>query len=448
MLKKTMFFTLIALMLIAASPVWAGGGKDNLKGMDITIGNWWADYDVKDFKPNNDTEEQTLAWRTKIQKDNGFTMREKFVATWNDMPALAATSIMTGKPAAQVFILQPNWAMMLMAQDLLYPVSNNKAVNFKKPEPVAKGALPVQWNQATIDSLTFGGKAYAFSEGININNAQVVFYNKRLFREAGLDPNLPYDMQKAGTWTWANFLDVCKKLTRDTNNDGIIDVYALPRDVSTEILDAIISSNGARYVDRDSSGKFVNATGRPEFMEGLQYAIRLSNEGVMKVRPENTNWDWFKSEFSDGKVAMRIDESYVMGELGSMRDDWGMVLFPKGPRSSNYRVYTRDNVLVIPSTYTPDMVDKIMHALALWYTPVNDDWKSGLYNTFRDSRAVDETIALIRDTKLHMTKYYAYINGLERGDIAWEMWWHEGDPAQLIESVSQSWNALIADSNY
>ncbi|MCL2270965.1 MAG: extracellular solute-binding protein, partial [Treponema sp.] len=251
MLKKTMFFTLIALMLIAASPVWAGGGKDNLKGMDITIGNWWADYDVKDFKPNNDTEEQTLAWRTKIQKDNGFTMREKFVATWNDMPALAATSIMTGKPAAQVFILQPNWAMMLMAQDLLYPVSNNKAVNFKKPEPVAKGALPVQWNQATIDSLTFGGKAYAFSEGININNAQVVFYNKRLFREAGLDPNLPYDMQKAGTWTWANFLDVCKKLTRDTNNDGIIDVYALPRDVSTEILDAIISSNGARYVDRD-----------------------------------------------------------------------------------------------------------------------------------------------------------------------------------------------------
>jgi hypothetical protein len=34
-------------------------------------------------------------------------------------------------------------------------------------------------------------------------------------------------MQKAGTWTWDTFVDLCKKLTRDINNDGIIDVYAL-----------------------------------------------------------------------------------------------------------------------------------------------------------------------------------------------------------------------------
>jgi ABC-type glycerol-3-phosphate transport system substrate-binding protein len=56
-----------------------------------------------------------------------------------------------------------------------------------------------------------------------MNNFMALFFNKRLFREAGLDPNLPYDMQKAGTWTWSAFIDVCKKLTRDTNNDGRMD---------------------------------------------------------------------------------------------------------------------------------------------------------------------------------------------------------------------------------
>jgi len=446
MLKKTIFLALVSFMLIAAFPVWAGGGTD-LKGQDIVIGKWWGpDYDVNTVKPNNAVEEQVLAWRTKIQKDGGFTMREKEVATWNDMQSVAATSTMTGSPAAHVFYMEPGWAMALHAQGLLYPVGDNKAVNFKKAQPAAKGAAVVPWSQGAIDSMTFGGKIYGFAEGINITNTQVIFFNKRLFREAGLDPDLPYNMQKDGSWTWDAFLDVCKKLTRDTNNDGRMDTYAMAMDLSTEMLDAIISSNGAQYVTKDSSGKFVNATGKPEFLEGLQYAIRLKNEGVLKPRPANTNWDWYKSEFTDGRVAMRVEESYVYQELGNMRDDWGMVLFPKGPRTKTYTVYSRDNIMVVPSTYKPDQVDKIMQAVALWFTPQSDDWKSGLYNSFRDSRAVDETIGLIRSIP-HTTKNYRYIKGLERGDIAWNMWFHEGDPAQLVESVSQSWNAIIKDSN-
>jgi ABC-type glycerol-3-phosphate transport system substrate-binding protein len=280
-----------------------------------------------------------------------------------------------------------------------------------------------------------------------------LFFNKRLFREAGLDPNLPYDMQKAGTWTWNAFFDICKKLTRDIDNDGIVDTYAMCRDVSTEILDAILSSNGATYVDKDpKTGKFVNATGRPEFLEAVQFALRLDNEGVMKVRPEDTNWDWYKSEFVDGKVAMRIDESWVANgdasELSRMKDDWGMVLFPKGPKSPDrYRVYTRDNLMVIPATYKPAEVEKILWAVALWYTPADDDWKAGQYSYYRDSRAIDETLELVRDQKNHMIKYYSYINGLERGHIAWEIWFQDGEPAQLIEAVSQDWNAKIAEAN-
>ncbi len=66
---------------------------------------------------------------------------------------------------------------------------------------------------------------------------------------------------------------------------------------------------------------------------------------------------------------------------------------------------------------------------------------------YRDSRAVDETVAMIRDPKYSVWKNFLFIAGLERGDIAWQMWWHEGDPAELVEAVSQSWNALIADTN-
>jgi len=448
MLKKTMFAGLVILAVIAAFPVW-GQNKANVKGMDIIIGNWWSDYDVNTYQPNNDSAEKLLEQRKKLLRENGVKIMEKAVTDWNGMQQKAVISTMSGKPDAHVFLLEPRWAMAMRARGLLAPLPNT----IKTPKPIDKGYLPVEFNQSTIDSFTFDGKPYAFSIGINLNNFQALFFNKRLFREAGLNPNLPYDMQKAGTWTWAEFLTICKKLTRDTNNDGKMDTYAMAADLSTEILDAIVSSNGATYVDKDpKTGKFVNATNRPEFLEALQFAIRLKDEGVLKPRPENSNWDWFKSEFIDGKVAMRIDESYIACgdavQLDKMKDDWGMVLFPKGPKSPTYRVYTRDNLMVIPATYKPADVEKILWAVALWYTPVDNNWKAGQYNYFRDSRAVDETLAFVRDPKLSMSKYFSYINGLERGDIAWNMWYLDGkQPAQLIEEVSQDWNTKIAEAN-
>jgi ABC-type glycerol-3-phosphate transport system substrate-binding protein len=451
MLKKTLLMALVILALIAASPVWAGG-KPDVKGMEYIIGNWWADYDVNTFSPRNEYEEEQLAIRKKLTQEYGVNIKVQAVSDWSGMQQKAVVSTMSGKPDAQVYFLQPNWAMAMKARGLLAPLNDSKVVNIRSPQPVDKDHLAVPFNQPVIDSFMFDGKAYAFSVDINLNNFQALFFNKKLFREAGLDPNLPYDMQKAGTWTWAEFLNVCKRLTRDTNNDGIMDTYAMPADLSTEILDAIISSNGATYVDKDpKTGKFVNATDRPEFLEALQYAIRLKTEGVLKPRPDGTNWDWYKSEFIDGKVAMRVDESWVANsdsnELSKMKDDWGMVLFPRGPKSQTVRVYTRDNLMVIPATYKPAEVEKILWAVALWFTPPKVDWKSGQYNWFRDPRAVDETLTLARDPKLAMIKYFSYINGLERGDLAWNMWYFDGQPAQLIEQVSQDWNAKIAEAN-
>jgi multiple sugar transport system substrate-binding protein len=451
MLKKAMVMALAILAIIAAFPVWAGG-KPDVKGMEVIIGNWWADYDVTTKKTENEREEKVLAQRKKLMEQYGITIREKAVSDWNGMQQAAVTTTMSGTPSAQVFMLQPNWAMAMRSRGLLAPLNDSKLVNIRNPQPIERGYLPVEFQVPTIDSFTFDGKAYAFSIGVNLNNFQALFFNKRLFREAGVDPNLPYDMQKAGTWTWAAFLDLCKKLTRDTNNDGRMDTYAMCADPYAEMVEAVISSNGATYVDKDpKTGKFVNATNRPEFLEALQYLKSLEAQNVLKPRPDGTNWDWYKSEFVDGKVAMRVDESYIghssNSELTKMKDDWGMVLFPKGPKSSTVRVYTRDNLMVIPATYKPAEVEKILWALALWYTPVDNNWKAEEYSYYRDPRAVDETLVLARDPKLAMIKYHTYINGLERGDIAWNIYGNKGDLSQLVEKVSQDWNTKIAEAN-
>jgi ABC-type glycerol-3-phosphate transport system substrate-binding protein len=409
----------------------------------VTIGNWWSDYDVNTESPKSDYDERLLEYRKALLKENDIIIRQKNIASWNEMSQIAATSIMAGKPAAQVFVLQPDWALALHRQNLLYPVSDNKQVNLTKTSPV-------DWNKAVNDTFTFNKKTYAFQAGYGDSlHAAVLVWNKRLFREAGLDPNLPYDLQKNGQWTWDRFLQVCKQLTRDINNNGIIDVYAMPRDLSTEILDAFVVSNGAMYVNKDAkTGKLVNVTSRPEFIEAVQFFLKLRDEKVMMERPEGSEWNWHIPAFNDGKVAMRIDQHYIAhNDLQNMKDDWGMVLPPKGPRAKNYTVFTDENVLVVPSTYNRDQVDAIMWAVQAWLTPIDPNWKASLYQIYRDTRAIDETWVLIRDPKLQQWRHHLHVPGLNRGGIAWEIWFHDGEAAQLVEAVSPQWNALIEDAN-
>ncbi|MDR0473811.1 MAG: extracellular solute-binding protein [Treponema sp.] len=448
MLRKTIGLgtLLIALMLVSTALVWAGGSTDVLKSKEIVYGNFWADWSVDSYQPANEQQEIWLQWRKSIQKDHGFKMKEKMVGDWGSMLPTLTTSIMAGRPAGHIFVVSPDWAMSLHRQKLLYPTSDSKAVNFKSTE-VIPFKQPA-YNQEIISSFTFNGKSYAFAVGSGgSGHAAGIFYNKRLFKEAGLDPDIPYNMQKAGTWTWDNYFDICKKLTRDRNNTGRIDTYAMTADVADQILDAFIFSNGAEWVSKDASGKFVNATGRVEFIEALQFCRRMLDEGLLMPRPEGSNWDWHFPMFHDGHTAMMVGADWQKGSLDSMADDWGWVFCPKGPRASDYRHPDDDLVIVVPITFKPDEVDFILKAFNLWVTPTNTDWKTDAYNAYRDNRAVDETSAMMRTGKYSVFRNNLMIPNLVTGDISWQMWWYDGDPAQLIESVSQNWNILINDAN-
>jgi len=421
-----------------------------LKGMNIVVSNWWADYDTTKNPPTvqwngSENHEKRLEWRKRIQKEFGFTMMEKNVASWNEMPQVAATSIMAGKPAASVFVLQADWALAMYKQNLLYPISDSKVIDLGPKNKI------VAINQMINELFTFDKKTYAFR--IRYGDSQrgsVIFFNKRLFKEAGLDPELPYNLQKSGKWTWDEFLKICKTLTRDVNNDGIIDTYAMTADLSKDIMDVFVAGNNAEFVSRDpKTGKLANATGSPAFIEALQFLMILNREGVLmpSAVAQGGAWDWYKPMFNDGKVAMRLDQESVRGDIANMRDDWGMVLPPKGPRAKDYVVFTNENVFVIPRTFDKNQVDAILWALQAWEMEVETRWQASLYPVFRDIRAVDETMALIRDPKLQKFKNNVLVPGLDTGSLMYGIWWFDGEPAQRVESIATSWNYRIEDAN-
>jgi len=451
MLKKTgrIGLILFALILVAGLLFLATGCKKgpSLKGAKVTVASWDNAYNVNTWQPRTDGEERELEFRKKFLTENNMTMEVIELADWDGYFSMAVSNILAGNKDISIYCMPADWAMTLYNQGLLAPL-NQGSVKLTNREPVAgeKGA----WNKMMEDLFTIDGKQYGICPGIGGFSWQgnYLMFNKRLLREAGLDPDLPFTLQREGTWTWDAFLDICRKTTRDINNDGVTDIYALPGDDAREIMYGFVYGNNGNFVTIDSNGKYQNATNTPEFLEALALFQQLINEGLMKPRDETSQWGWNFAEFFDGRTAMVFDPEWRQGQLPEMADDYGFVLAPKGPRARDYRTSLTEVVYVVPSFFTQAEVDVILQAFDLWNTPMDTDWKQGYYPFHRDRKSVDETMALQKRPGVAVYRDFAMIPGypVDRM-IADDYFWKNGTPSQIVESWAPWIQAVLDDAN-
>lgn len=257
-------------------------------------------------------------------------------------------------------------------------------------------------------------------------------------------------MQANGTWTWDEFDKLCAKLTQDTDNDGVNDVYAMTS-FSVDYFTSVIASNNAKYIDLDANGNYVNATKSDEFLEALNWGQDMLKKYEMP-QPEGSEWNWAYSSFVNAEAAMIVTEEYKVSEFGSMEDDFGFVMFPKGPKADTYYNVYSDNITVIPACYDADRAWKIAFAYNLYTNPTpgyeaEDDWKSSYYTLFRDSRAVDETLAMQKDVNNGVVWYLPLISGLSYGDICYDAYAVEKTGTEIVESKWDQWQAYIDEAN-
>jgi hypothetical protein len=297
--------------------------------------------------------------------------------------------------------------------------------------------------------MTFDGKQYGWLYGLpNHSWGQVMlFFNVKHLEEVGLSPDYIYDLQKNNNWTWDTFLDLCRKLTRDTNNDGIIDIYALPCDDAREILRGFIYGNCGSFVTFDAQGKASCTVNSPEVIEALQFYNQLINEGLVLTQP-TYDWGWNWTAFYDQRVAMTFDPEWRKGQAREQFNG-GYVLPPRGPRSSKFRLDAVDNVYIIPNIFSPEEVDIILKATELWFTPLNTDWLNGHFWASNNPRDVTETVAMSRDENFITLRDFALIPGYPFDDFIREFRNGLGttNPVQLIEAWTPRFNAVIDDFN-
>ena len=127
-----------------------------------------------------------------------------------------------------------------------------------------------------------------------------------------------------------------------------------------------------------------------------------------------------------------------------MKDDWGMVCAPLGPKGDGkYFTMNQDNMTVIPAIYSQDKVNKLMKIYDLWSDTVPgyddpDSWKEGYYAGFRDTRAVDETMQLMMDNSIGWDAWL--IPNFNWAQLSWPSYFNGGITMQ--EAYDQFRNEL------
>jgi multiple sugar transport system substrate-binding protein len=168
---------------------------------------------------------------------------------------------------------------------------------------------------STLDMFKNGGKQFGMPA--SFSNV-VIFYNKALFDAA----KLPYPDNKMD---WATYVDNAKKLSKDTNGDGKIEIFGTAR--AWWPLYLLMADTGPFTAD----GTKCNLTS-PEAEKGFQAMVDLTLKDKVAPSAEELaaqgDWDMFMA----GKIAMYPIGPWGVTPFNAIKEfQWDAAELPTGP---------------------------------------------------------------------------------------------------------------------
>ena len=215
-MKKIMALVLAAMMLLAACGALAEypakvEGID-FGGAEVQILDYWSGDGAR---AENPTEEQQAQYdyRDWINETYNVNVHQLQGGDWGTCAEEMINFTANPDGSLRMYIIEPGKVGSLVANGYAAAI----------PETYVAES---DWNAAEKEFMTVGGKLYGLYKG-NSEPRGCLYFNKRVLKDAGIEWEELYTLQAEGKWTWAKLEELCAKLTRDTDNDGVYDVYGL-----------------------------------------------------------------------------------------------------------------------------------------------------------------------------------------------------------------------------
>jgi multiple sugar transport system substrate-binding protein len=299
-------FIILAVLMFAVLPAWSRGRSAANSGT-ISFMGWGSPQEVAVFQ----------AMITQFEAKYPGTKVDYVNVPSSDFNTKLQTMI-GARQIPDVFYLQPENVMPWADNGILYDMTNFVAANniFTESNIWAK-ALDMYRYDGTRPGV---GKIYGLPKDIG---PFALAYNKNLFRAAGIpDP--------ARAWTWDEFIENAKKLTRGEGNNRVYG--SAPYSVESAVW-----SNGADWLDESKTRVTVDS---PAFIEAIQWVADLIL--VHKVVPSNEEEGSLGSfqRWMEGKIGMMGIGPWSQGQFWEECDfEWDLMPWPVSPRTGQNAIW-------------------------------------------------------------------------------------------------------------
>lgn len=241
------------------------------------------------------------------EQNPDITVNAIYAGNYDDTRIKALSALNSGDPA-QLAVMFSIDAYDLIEQDLIVPF-----------EDVLETEEEKQWLNSFYPALMANSKIEGKTWGVPFQRSTIVaYYNKDMFRDAGLDPESP-------PTTWDELVSMGKELTTEDRYGLMIPSTGYPY----WMFQALAIQNGKEVMSDD--GLTTNFDDE-KVVETLEFWKSLSAEhGIM---PEGTvEWGTLRQAFLEGETAMMWHST---GNLTAVKNnasfDFGVAMLPGNER--------------------------------------------------------------------------------------------------------------------
>ena len=248
-----------------------------------------------------------------FQKENpGIKVNSIYSGTYQESLVKALTAHKSGTPPV---------TSVLLSTDMYTLIDDDAIVPF---DSLATSAEDSAWLNSFYPAFMANSRTGGKTWGIPFQRSTIVLYwNKELFKEAGLDPNRP-------PANWKEMAEFAQKLTkRDATNTTQWGVQIPSTGFPYWLFQGPTTPNGVELMNAAGTETYFD---NPAVIEALKYWVDLSR--TQKVHPPGVvEWGTTPKDFFEKKVAMIVTTTGNLSNIkANAKFDFGVAMLPASKR--------------------------------------------------------------------------------------------------------------------
>ncbi|GGE30910.1 sugar ABC transporter substrate-binding protein [Pullulanibacillus camelliae] len=316
-MKKRLISMFLVMGLLVLSLTACGGDSEGSSKGKTTITYWQYTF------PEKVTEIKALIKKFEAENPNIKVVAQDFPYDQYNQKIAAAMNAKKGPDIMNLFYgwlpqYQKNGYIQAIPEDFM----STKAID--------------QFYNPMIQSSKIDGKYYGLPTAVR---SLALFWNKDLFKAAGLDPEKPPK-------TWDQLVEMAKKMTKIKAN-GQYEQEGFAWNVDGQdyhtFEEVLLRQWGVQPFSHD--GKKVLWNSSPEGLKAFEYWVNMTKKDKIG---DGKFLQGYNTAFKAGKAAMMIDGSFsIAATKEAAKFDWGVTTLPvreEGGTESNYGSYWTNSI--------------------------------------------------------------------------------------------------------